>query len=60
MEAKRAFPIVGGPFYDEMVADWFRYLMLFIYLVMGFIGGFSGWGLVALLEWMSSPDVLDF
>ena len=57
---KHVFPIVGGPLYDEMVADWFRYLMLFIYLVMGFAGGFACWGFIAFWEWVSSPDVGDF
>lgn len=62
MEAQKHsyFPIVGGPIYDEMIADWFRYMMLFIYLVAGMIGGFSCWGLITLFEWLASPDILDF
>jgi hypothetical protein len=60
MEVKKVFPVVGGPLYDEFVADWFRYLMLFIYLCAGMFGGFSCWGFISFWEWLASPEILDF
>ena len=61
MEVKSIFPVVqAGPLYDEFTADWFRYLMLFVYLVAGLSGGLAAWGFIAFWEWLASPEILDF